>query len=210
MATATAVMKHRFRGYLPVVVDVETAGFDANKDALLEMAAVLLDFNAKGQLICVDTQHEHIEPFTGAHIDTKALAFTGIKPFNPFRFAKPEKIALEAIFKPIRTAIKENCCQRAVLVGHNPAFDLRFLQAAINRCHIKSNPFHAFTTFDTATLSGVMLGQTVLARACEAAGIRFDNNQAHSALYDAEKTAELFCYLVNHYERLSANMAATL
>ncbi len=199
MATATAVMKHRFRGYLPVVVDVETAGFDANKDALLEMAAVLLDFNAKGQLICVDTLHEHIEPFTGAHIDTKALAFNGIKPFNPFRFAKPEKLALETIFKPIYAAIRAHHCQRAVLVGHNPAFDLRFLQAAVKRSHIKKNPFHAFTTFDTATLSAVAFGQTVLLCAAQAANLEFDQDQAHSALYDAQKTAELFCKIVNEW-----------
>ena len=200
MATATTRMKDRFRGYLPVVVDVETAGFDAKKDALLEVAVVLLDFDTQGQVICGTTLHEHIEPFTGANLDAKALAFTGIKPFNPFRFAKPEKIALEAIFKPIRAAISKNCCQRAVLVGHNPAFDLRFLQAAINRCHIKNNPFHAFTTFDTATLSAVAFGQTVLLRAAQAANIEFDQAQAHSALYDAQKTAELFCKIVNRWQ----------
>ncbi len=120
MATATTLMKDRFRGYLPVVVDVETAGFNANKDALLEVAAVLLNFDAKGQLICGDTLHEHIEPFAGANLDAKSLAFTGIKPFNPFRFAKPEEIALETIFKPIRIAITQHQCQRAVLVEARP------------------------------------------------------------------------------------------
>ncbi|HAV68246.1 MAG TPA: ribonuclease T, partial [Alcanivorax sp.] len=37
----------RFRGFLPVVVDVETGGFDARNDALLEIAAVLLDMDAR-------------------------------------------------------------------------------------------------------------------------------------------------------------------
>jgi ribonuclease T len=197
MSNAT-LMKRRFRGFLPVVVDVETAGFNAKKDALLEVAAVLLDFDADGQLLASETVHEHIEPFPGANLDKAALEFTGIKPFNPFRLAKNEKDALQNIFKPIKKAIKHHQCQRAVLVGHNPAFDLGFMQAAIDRTKLKS-PFHNFTTFDTATLSGVAYGQTVLLRAAEAANIEFDSSQAHSALYDAEKTAELFCQIVNQW-----------
>ena len=200
MATRSkSLMQGRFRGYLPVVIDVETAGFDAKKDALLEVAAVLLDFNQQGELICSDSVHEHIEPFPGANLDPKALEFTGIRPFNPFRFAKAEAQALQDIFTPIKAAIQQHQCQRAVLVGHNPAFDLSFLQAAMARCHIAKNPFHLFTTFDTATLAGVAFGQTVLLRAAQAANIDFDASQAHSALYDAQKTAELFCHIVNQW-----------
>lgn len=193
-----SVMQQRFRGFLPVVVDVETGGFNAAKDALLEVAAVLLDFDENGQLVCTETIHEHIEPFPGANLDPKALEFTGIKPFNPFRLAKGEKEALQTIFKPIKDAVQQHHCQRAVLVGHNPAFDLSFLQAALARTKLKS-PFHLFTTFDTATLSAVAYGQTVLLRACRAAGIHFNADEAHSALYDAEKTAELFCSIVNQW-----------
>lgn len=193
-----SLMQHRFRGFLPVVVDVETGGFDSKNDALLEVAAVLLDFDDNGKLICTDTVHEHIEPFPGAHLDPKALEFTGIKPFNPFRFAKSEKDGLTAMFKPIKTAVKNHQCQRAVLVGHNPAFDLSFLQSALERTKLKS-PFHLFTTFDTATLGAVAYGQTVLLRACKAANIAFNADEAHSALYDAKKTAELFCAIVNQW-----------
>lgn len=195
-----SVMQQRFRGFLPVVVDVETGGFDSKNDALLEVGAVLLDFDDDGQLICTETVHEHIEPFPGAHLDPKALEFTGIKPFNPFRFAKGEKDALNSIFKPIKSAVKQHQCQRAVLVGHNPAFDLGFLQAALERTKLKS-PFHLFTTFDTATLGAVAYGQTVLLRACEAANIDFNADEAHSALYDAKKTAELFCKIVNQWPK---------
>ena len=194
-------MQRRFRGFLPVVIDVETGGFDAKKDALLEAAAVFVDFDDDGQLICTETVHEHIEPFPGAHLDPKALEFTGIKPFNPFRFAKNEKDALTAIFKPIKAAVKRHQCQRAVLVGHNPAFDLSFLQAALDRTQLKS-PFHLFTTFDTATLGAIAYGQTVLLRACEAADIQFSADEAHSALYDAKKTAELFCKIVNQWPKI--------
>ena len=201
MATEKSLMKNRFRGYLPVVIDVETAGFDAKKDALLEVAAVLLDFNQQGELICSESVHEHIEPFPGANLDQQSLAFTSIQPFNPFRLAKPEPQALATIFKVISDAVKQQDCQRAVLVGHNPAFDLSFLQAAMQRCHISKNPLHRFTTFDTATLGAVAFGQTVLLRAAQAAEIEFDQSQAHSALYDAQKTAELFCCIVNQWSK---------
>jgi len=203
-------MADRFRGYYPVVVDVETAGFNDKTDALLEIAAVCVGFDSDGVLSPIDTVHYHVEPFEGANLEQSALDFTGIDPYNPLRQAVNEKVALKGVFNTIRQHKNPLGCNRAVLVGHNASFDLGFLKAAVDRTNIKRNPFHLFTTFDTATLSGVMLGQTVLARACEAAGIRFDNNQAHSALYDAEKTAELFCYLVNHFEQLSAKMAATL
>ena len=193
-------MKKRFRGFLPVVVDIETAGFDAKKDAMLEIAAILLDFDENKQLVISDTVHEHIEPYPGLNLNQESLDFTGIKPFNPFRFAKTEKIALDSIFKPIKQAITHHQCQRAVLVGHNAAFDIAFLNAAIERNAIKKNPFHHFTTFDTATLAAVAYGQTVLLRACQAANIEFDAEQAHSALYDAEKTAELYCKIVNEWQ----------
>jgi len=202
-APATAPITRRFRGFLPVVVDVETAGFDARRDALLEVAAVLLDMDEEGYLSRRETVSVHVEPFEGANLDPRALAFTGIDPWHPFRFAKPEKEALGLIFQPIRRQIRETGCSRAILVGHNPAFDLAFLKAAVDRCGIKRNPFHLFSTFDTATLAGLVYGQTVLARAVQAAGFEWDSEQAHSAVYDAEKTADLFCAVVNRWREVS-------
>ena len=194
-----SLMKQRFRGFLPVVVDVETAGFNNQTDALLEIAAVSLSLDAKNQLHIHETHHAHIEPFPGANLEPEALAFTGIDPYHPFRNARPEKEALQSIFKAVRHAVKNNNCSRAILVGHNPFFDLGFINAAIERNSIKRNPFHPFSTFDTATLAGVAYGQTVLAKAARAAGIPWDNESAHSAIYDAEKTAELFCTIVNRW-----------
>lgn len=190
-------MTRRFRGFLPVVVDVETAGFNARTDALLEIAAVLVHFDDKGQLCVGDTIASHVQPFPGANLDAASLAFTGIDPHHPFRFAISELEALKKTFEPIRQEIKLHDCTRAILVGHNPAFDLAFLKAAVARVGIKRNPFHQFSTFDTATLGGLAYGQTVLARAVQAAGIEWDSSYAHSARYDAEKTAELFCRIVN-------------
>ncbi len=200
---ALAPIARRFRGFLPVVVDVETAGFNSKRDALLEVAAVLLDMDGDGYMSRRETVSVHIEPFEGANLDPKALAFTGIDPWHPFRFAKPEKEALSLIFQPIRRQIRETGCSRAILVGHNPSFDLAFIKAAVERCGIKRNPFHLFSTFDTATLAGLVYGQTVLARAVQAAGFEWDSEQAHSAVYDAEKTADLFCAVVNRWREVS-------
>ncbi len=190
-------MASRFRGFLPVVVDVETAGFNAKTDALLEIAAVTLRFSAAGELEPEATHACHVEPFEGANLDPKALAFTGIDPWHPFRFAKPEREALQAVFQPIRRAVRDAGCNRAILVGHNPLFDLGFVNAAVERTGYKRNPFHPFSSFDTATLGAVFYGQTVLARIAEAAGIAWDESEAHSAIYDAERTAEIFCKVVN-------------
>ncbi|MDT8386373.1 MAG: ribonuclease T [Thiogranum sp.] len=200
----TSRLAGRFRGFLPVVVDVETGGFNCKRDALLEIAAVILDYDENGQLQPVETFACHVEPFPGANLDEKSLEFTGIDPYHPFRFAKAEAEALRLIFQPIRKAVKESACTRAILVGHNPTFDLTFVNAAAERCQIKRNPFHPFSSFDTATLAGLAYGQTVLARAAMAAGMEWDQSQAHSAKYDAERTAELFCLIVNRWDVLSS------
>lgn len=192
----------RFRGFMPVVVDIETGGFNARTDAILEIAAVTLRLDERGLFHPADTFHHHVEPFPGANLDPASLAFTGIDPYHPLRFAVSEQQALTAIFKPIRHAIKAHGCSRAVLVAHNAFFDHDFIKAGVERNNIKRNPFHPFSCFDTATLAGVTLGQTVLAKACLAAGIPFNQREAHSALYDAERTAELFCFIVNKWQAL--------
>ena len=196
---ATNRMKERFRGFLPVVVDVETAGVEPKTNALLEVCIVLVEMDEEGFLHRKESYFEHVLPFEGAVLDQKSLDFNKIDPFQPLRFAVEEKVALERLFKPIKAALKKNNCQRAVLVGHNAWFDLLFMKEAIARTNIKS-PFHAFTCFDTATLGGLLYGQTVLAKAAHAAGIPFDVKEAHSAIYDAEKTADLFCAMMNCWQ----------
>ncbi len=195
-----SLVARRFRGYLPVVVDLETAGFNARTDALLEIAAITLGVDANGRWVLEESVHCHVEPFPGANLEQSALEFTGIDPYHPFRMAIKEADALGRVFTLVRKVVKEQGCSRAILVGHNPAFDIGFLNAAVKRCGIKRNPFHAFSTFDTATLGGLAYGQTVLARAVQAAGLDWDDEKAHSALYDAERTAELFCGIVNAWD----------
>ena len=200
--TYNQAISQRFRGYLPVVVDIETAGFNAQTDALLEIAAVILHMDDEGNLAPGETVSCHVQPFEGANLDPKALAFNGIDPDHPFRDAMPEKQALDHIFGPIRHAVKGSGCKRAILVGHNAFFDLGFINAAVDRTGYKRNPFHPFSTFDTVTLGGVAYGQTVLARTAMAAGMDWDANEAHSAIYDTVKTAELFCLIVNRWHQL--------
>ena len=191
-----------FRGFYPVVIDVETAGFNAKTDALLEIAAITLKMDEQGWLMPDTTLHFHVEPFVGANLQPEALAFNGIDPNDPDRGAVSEYEALHEIFKVVRKGIKASGCNRAIMVAHNANFDHSFMMAAAERASLKRNPFHPFATFDTAALAGLALGQTVLSKACQTAGMDFDSTQAHSALYDTERTAVLFCEIVNRWKRL--------
>lgn len=202
MSESNYHLNQRFRGYFPVIIDVETAGFNAQSDALLELAAVTTKMDENGSLLTDKTFHYHIEPFEGANLEQAALDFNGIDPFCALRGALAESEAIKDLCKQVRKAQKEADCQRSVIVAHNAAFDQGFVNAAIQRCNIKRTPFHPFVSFDTTSLAGLALGQTVLVKACVAAGIEFDQKEAHSALYDTQKTAELFCHIVNKWKDL--------
>lgn len=191
----------RFRGFLPVAVDVETGGFNSRTDALLEIAAQMVEIDDDGRLRPGELHSAHVVPFKGANIEERALEFTGIDPTHPFRGALEELDALKTVFHPVRAALRRTGCHRAVLVGHNPSFDLAFLNAAVERTGIRRNPFHPFTTFDTATLGGLAFGHTVLARIIQAADLDWNSDRAHSAVYDTERTAKLFCEIVNLWDR---------
>ena len=196
-------MADRFRGFLPVVVDVETGGFECHRHALLEIAAVPIEFDEQGRFTMGPTVSTHVEPFPGSVLDPKSMEITGIDVTHPFRDAKPEREALDIIFHHVRMAARRAECQRAILVGHNAHFDLGFINAAVARVSHKRNPFHPFSAFDTVTLGGMAYGQTVLSRAVQAAGLQWDGEQAHSAVYDVERTAELFCAVLNRWRQMS-------
>jgi ribonuclease T len=199
---AKSPIARRFRGFLPVVVDVETAGFDPQRHALLEIAAVVIRMNEAGHLEPAPAIACHVLPFLGSEIDPRALAFNKIDPDHPFRDAIPEHEAVNRILTPVRRAVKSTGCTRAILVGHNASFDLGFIKALVDRTGYKHSPFHAFSVFDTVSLAGLSFGQTVLAKAAQLAGLGWDNREAHSAIYDAEQTARLFCSIVNRWRAL--------
>lgn len=201
-STTTPQLKERFRGFYPVVIDVETAGFNKETDALLEIAAITLKMNDEGELVKDQTFQYNVQPFEGANIEKAAIDFNGIDPFNPLREAVTEQEMVKDLCKHIRKGQKAAECTRSVIVAHNAAFDHGFLTAAIDRANYKRSPFHPFVTFDTTSFAALSLGQTVLAQACIAAGIEFDNKEAHSALYDTDKTADLFCHMVNKWKQL--------
>lgn len=200
-ATRSHQISDRFRGYLPVVIDVETGGFNHQTDALLEVAASIISMDEQGLIKPSTPISCHVIPFEGANLEPEALAFNGIDPDSPLRDARTEREALRHIFSPIRRAVRVSGCKRAILVGHNAAFDLNFINAAVERTQYKRNPLHPFSTLDTVSLSALMFGQTVLARAAIMAKLEWDANEAHSAVYDTFKTAELFCAVVNQWQK---------
>jgi ribonuclease T len=155
-----------------------------------------------GWLYPYEAIDENVIPFEGANLEKDALEFTGIDPFNPDRGAISEEEAMTKMLQFVRKEVKSTGCNRAVLVGHNAHFDHGFVKAAIERTELKRDPFHPFSSFDTASLSALSLGQSVLAKSCITAEIEFDNKEAHSAVYDTWKTAELFCFIVNRWKEL--------
>ncbi len=199
---SSPLLKDRFRNYFPVIIDVETAGFNAHTDALLELAAVTLKMDDQGIVHPEHEIHFHVEPFAGANIEQAALDFNGIDIECALRGAVSEADAMKGLCKAIRKLQKTADCQRSVIVAHNASFDMGFINAALERTQIKRSPFHPFVSFDTTSLAALSLGQTVLIKACQAAGIEFDQKQAHGALYDARRTAELFCFMINRYHQL--------
>ena len=195
-------MAGRFRGFLPVIVDLETGGFDAEKNAILQVAAVQVTFE-EDQLVIADEWEKSVIPYMGSIIEPEALKVTGIVLSNENREAESEHAVLSEMFSIVRKAIKREECHRAILVAHNAAFDQQFMLRAAERNNIKRNPFHPFSFIDTASLAAVAYGHTVLREACLRAGIAFNQEKAHDALYDASRTAELFCSIVNGWEQLS-------
>ena len=207
-AAARAGMADRFRGFLPVAIDVETGGLVPATDALLEIAAVPIELDAAGDLRPAAPVRYAVRPFPGARVDPASLKLIGIDPQDPERGAVGEREALDGVFRVIRQAVRAHHCQRAVLLGHNAAFDLAVVNAACERAGVKRNPLHPFSTFDTVSLGALAYGQTVLARIAERAGLGWDDAQAHRADYDALMTARAFCVIANEWRRRAPAPAA--
>lgn len=197
--TSPYKMRDRFRTFLPVVVDVETGGFNPATDALLEVSMVTVQINAQGFLEPKDQYSVNIRPFEGSKLEKANIDFLGIDPFDESRNLIDEPDAIRPLFKAISKEVKFQDCTKAILVGHNGAFDLSFINAVTERLNYKRNPFHPFSVIDTASWGALVLGQTVLSRACISAGIEFEGGHAHSAEYDTLKECELFCAMYNRF-----------
>ena len=193
------MLKDRFRKFLPVIVDLETGGFDSKKNAILEIAIQLID-EENSRLVLGDSYRYHIKPFDGLKVDKEALEFLRLDLNHPLRSAVEEEYALKESFKIINKHKSKYECSRAILVGHNAFFDHSFLSEACNRNNIKKSPFHPFSLIDTVSLGVLATEQTVLARVCKVLDIPYINEEAHSAAYDAEVTAQVFCKIINDYD----------
>ena len=189
-------MKTRFRGYLPVVVDLETGGFDHAVHSLLEIAAVTLDFEDQ-RLVVRDRHRWAVTPHPDTISEEASLKVTGIDVTDPARGAVSELEAVRGLFRVVRAEVRRQGCHRAIVTAHNAHFDHGFIHAAATRSGVKRSPFHPFSVVDTVALAAVHYGHTVLSEACGRAGIGYDADRAHSAKYDADVTAELFCAVVN-------------
>ena len=202
-------MKDRFRGYLPVILDLETGGFDSGCNPILELACAFVGMESNQLQICEEFCWA-VSPFSGAIVEESSLKITGIDLDDPDRIQLEEKAAINSLFKLIRKRIKSEECTRAILVAHNASFDQGFLHAACDRSGIKRNPFHPFSTIDTVSLAAIAFGHTVLSESCNRAGLEFDQSKAHQAAYDANRTAALFCKIVNesNFELSSEHDAA--
>ena len=194
------MLKNRFRKYLPVVVDLETGGFDYENSAVLEIAITLIE-EKDNQLLVGETHRYHIKPYDGLIVEDESLEFTKIKLDHPLRNAVSEEIALKELFKIINVHKNKYECSRAIWVGHNAHFDLSFLKAATNRNNIKKSPFHSFSVLDTVTLGALATNQTVLAKLCESLNVEYDSKEAHSAAYDSDVTAKVFCKIINDFNK---------
>ena len=193
------VLKNRFRKYLPVVVDIETGGFNPETNAILEIAITLIE-EKNNKLFVGETFRHHITPFEGSVVEKESLEFTKIKLDHPLRTSLSEVDAIKDLFKIINKTKNKYECSRAIIVGHNAHFDSSFLTAAYERNKIKKTPFHKFSVIDTVSLGVLATGQTVLARICDELDIDYDNDEAHSAAYDSNVTAKVFCSIINKFD----------
>lgn len=196
---APKTIKERFRGFLPVIVDIETSGFNPEKAAILQVGMMFVTMDDQGMLHPDELLRAEIRPFPGAQIEEANIRFIGLDPFDESRGLEEESIALPRLFKAVAKRIKREGCKKAILVGHNGSFDLTFLNAAAARFNFKRMPFHPFSVLDTASLSALVYGHTVLALSCAAARIEFEEDKAHDAGYDTMMECKLFCALVNRF-----------
>ena len=197
----TPPMKNLLRGFLPVVVDIETGGLNEATDALLEIAVVFVGLDKQRLLHPKDGARWAVQPFPGANMEESSLQVNCIDPFDPTRGAQPEREVLKQLFSRTRAELGKTGCKRAILAGHNAAFDLKFLNAAAARNNIKDNPFHSFSSIDTVTLGALAYGQTVLSKIAEAADLEWNSDKAHSADYDAGVTAHILCNVFNRWRQ---------
>lgn len=155
-----------------VYTDTETTGLDSNKCEIVEVAAI--KFNKNGMVL--DTFHKYCRPLSG-YIPAEASNIHGITM---------EKVAGEKSYMEIRAELAAFIGKRT-LIGHNlKNFDIKFL---------KLEPVAMLDTLEMCRK--IWPGKNNLGNACKRLGIKFNKEEAHSALYDVERGVELYLTLIN-------------
>ena len=167
-----------------VVVDVETTGLDAQKDSIIEVAALTLRGND-----ILDEFTSLVNP--NRPIPTFITGLTGIT--QEMVDEAPTMFTLRSRLRP---KIGDH-----VLVGHNVGFDAGFLEA--ERLGVGNH------RLDTVTLASILFpdaGRFNLESLVHYLGLPNPNNgQTHRALDDAEQTVELFLALRERAMALQLN-----
>ena len=164
-----------------VVVDTETTGLKRDSDEIIQIGAVRI---VDGQVLDGDSFERLVNP--GRPIPPASIRFHGITDDRVAQAPGIDEILPEFL----------EFAGDAVLIGHNIAFDLAFM----NRTQLVENP-----TLDTMLLS-VGAFPDHRGHTLEDLSVLYDEpvRDRHTALGDADLTARLFVHMIDDLERVGA------
>ena len=90
-------LSERFRGYLPVVLDLETGGFDHQVNPILELACCFVQMQ-DDRLSIKGQESWNVQPVDGMVVEPASLKVTGIDLDDPHRDAMDEASVLKDFF----------------------------------------------------------------------------------------------------------------
>ncbi|WP_336792980.1 exonuclease domain-containing protein [Gordonia malaquae] len=182
------------------IVDVETTGLDVGRHVVLELAAIIYEPNDVGDYHVFDVvelvPNHHLEVF--AHAAPEAMAK------NRYYERRVDKRTLRSDLTEDMLISLQGKLSDVTLVGANPAFDARFLDALIADKIpdlYTSEPPWNFRLLDVEALTMGLKKLTHVPGLTECAnlwGIPVDPAQAHTALGDAWTTLRVLQACLGH------------
>ena len=173
-----------------VVFDIETTGFSAVNDRIIEIGAVKVE---NGEI--VDRYSTFVNPERPIPFEIEKL--TGINDGMVVDAAVIEDILPEFL------AFSEDC----IMVAHNAEFDMSFIKENCRRMNL----LRKFTVVDTLAMARSMLPDLKnykLDTVVEAVGGTLENH--HRAVEDAESTADIFVKFVARLKGMGVTDLDTL